>query len=263
MRPELAALIEHVLLMGREFSPDAATYLADRIAALPGGTASSRLSGSTPRERALLDRLIQLWSHVTDVDPSAVSLALRCAQLSAGEVASLQTVDLVWTGPRTDEVPVRRSDQALLEVIESAERELLLVSYAVFNVPRIGEALSNAVGRGANVRLVLEFEGAQEGDQTYDPLIALGELPEGVRVFHWPFSKRPALGDSGRRGYIHVKCAVADRDLAFISSANLTAYAMEANMELGVLIRGGHVPRRITSHFERLVSLRILEARAR
>jgi phosphatidylserine/phosphatidylglycerophosphate/cardiolipin synthase-like enzyme len=235
--------------------------LADRIARLPTATAAGQLSAPTPRERVLLHRLVELWTQVPDLDPAALSLALRAAQRTAAQVAGQQTIELVWTGPRTDDVPVRRNDQALQEVIASAERELLLVSYAVYNVPKIAEGLAAAVARGAAVQLVLEFHGAAEGDQTYDPLVALGELPQGVHVFHWPFEKRPRFGPSGKRGFIHVKCAVADRRLAFVSSANLTAYAMEANMELGVLIRGGLVPQRIAAHFEQLVSKGVLEPR--
>ena len=41
---------------------------------------------------------------------------------------------------------------------------------------------------------------------------------------------------------MHVKAAVADSRIAFLSSANLTEAALERNMELGVLIRGGHLP---------------------
>jgi cardiolipin synthase A/B len=261
--PELTALLDHISLVGQELSPDAVDRLTDHIARLPAATTAGQLSAPTPRERVLLHRLAALWTQVPGLDPAALSLALRAAQRTAAQVAGQQTVELVWTGPRTDEVPVRRNDQALQEVIASAERELLLVSYAVYNVPKIAEGLAAAVARGAAVRLVLEFQGAAEGDQTYDPLIALGELPEGIRVFHWPFEKRPQTGTSRKRGYIHVKCAVADRQLAFVSSANLTAYAMEANMELGVLIRGGLVPQRIAAHFEQLVTTGVLEPRSR
>lgn len=261
MRSELAALLDHVSSMGQELSPDAVDRLAGELADLEGAPAISSLSAPTPRERVLLDRLGDLWRHVTDIDPVALSLALRVAQRTGAEVKAKQTVELVWTGPRTEEVPVRRSDQALLEVIDSAESELLMVSYAVFNVPKVASGLARALDRGVHVRLVLEFEGAHEDDQSYDPLMALGQLPEGVRVFHWPFQARPALASGGKRGYIHVKCTVADRRLVFVSSANLTAYAMEANMELGVLIRGGLVPKRIAAHFEHLISRGILELR--
>ncbi len=61
---------------------------------------------------------------------------------------------------------------------------------------------------------------------------------------------------------MHAKCAVADRCVAFVTSANLTGAAMTANMELGLVVRGGDVPKRITNHFEALVvggTLRLLE----
>jgi cardiolipin synthase len=41
---------------------------------------------------------------------------------------------------------------------------------------------------------------------------------------------------------MHVKAAAADSRVAFLSGANLTEAALERNMELGVLIRGGHLP---------------------
>jgi phosphatidylserine/phosphatidylglycerophosphate/cardiolipin synthase-like enzyme len=41
---------------------------------------------------------------------------------------------------------------------------------------------------------------------------------------------------------MHIKAAVADSRVAFLTSANLTEAAFELNMELGVLICGGHIP---------------------
>jgi phosphatidylserine/phosphatidylglycerophosphate/cardiolipin synthase-like enzyme len=41
---------------------------------------------------------------------------------------------------------------------------------------------------------------------------------------------------------MHAKAAVADSRIAFLTSANLTEAALERNMELGVLIRGGTLP---------------------
>jgi len=37
-----------------------------------------------------------------------------------------------------------------------------------------------------------------------------------------------------------MKCAVADGEWLFLSSANLTQQAFTINMELGMLVRGGH-----------------------
>jgi phosphatidylserine/phosphatidylglycerophosphate/cardiolipin synthase-like enzyme len=57
-----------------------------------------------------------------------------------------------------------------------------------------------------------------------------------------------------KAGSVHAKCAVADGDVAFITSANLTGAAMERNMELGTLIRGGHLPHQLQSHLQALVT---------
>ena len=61
------------------------------------------------------------------------------------------------------------------------------------------------------------------------------------------------MAPSGKPASLHAKCAVADGRILFISSANLTEYAMALNMELGVLINGGELPGRVVDHFGRLI----------
>ena len=62
-------------------------------------------------------------------------------------------------------------------------------------------------------------------------------------------------------GVLHAKCAVADGQLLFLSSANLTDYAMNFNIELGVLIRSA--PRhaqRVAAQFEQMIAQGILRS---
>lgn len=47
--------------------------------------------------------------------------------------------------------------------------------------------------------------------------------------------------------------------LAFITSANLTSAAMERNMELGVLVKGGELPFELHRHLEALISAKVIE----
>ena len=56
-----------------------------------------------------------------------------------------------------------------------------------------------------------------------------------------------------------MKCAVADGEWLFLSSANLTQQAFTINMELGMLVRGGTMPKRVEQQFERLIQSDILE----
>ena len=59
---------------------------------------------------------------------------------------------------------------------------------------------------------------------------------------------------------VHAKCAVADGNIAFVTSANLSEAAMERNMELGVLLRGGQVPGLLDRHLAALVTTKHLRA---
>ncbi len=257
MREEVAELLDHLTIVARELSPDGINELSE-VLLRSGSPGAATWTPAGARQRTLVERLIELWRAAPEIPAHCLAFALDAAGRTASQVAARQTIELAWTGPHTGVVPIRRIDQALYEVVAGAERELIVVSYAVFNVPRLVQGLNAAAGRGAAVTLVLEFEGA-EGEQTYDPLSALRGLADGVRVYYWPYANRPETGQTGKRGFIHVKTAVADEHVAIISSANLTAYGLDANMELGVLVRGQDVPGRIARHFRQLIHDRVLE----
>lgn len=256
MKQEVTDLLDHLTTLAVELSPDAIRELSSMLRASPGPDAELTAAGR--RQRLLIEQLADLWRNAPEVPPHWLAFALDAAGRTASRVASAQTIELAWTGPHTGVVPVRRIDQALYEVVVAAEHELIVVTYAVFKVPRLVEALNGAVSRGVDVVLVLEFEGA-EGEQTYDPLAALRGLAEGIRVYHWPYSARPIIGPGEKRGFIHVKTAIADERIAMISSANLTAYGLDANMELGLVVRGEPIPQRIASHFTQLIRDSVLE----
>ena len=72
-------------------------------------------------------------------------------------------------------------------------------------------------------------------------------------LYVWPCDQRPK-DTNGHAGVLHAKCAVADGQLLFLSSANLTEYAMNLNMELGVLIRSAPHAERVAAQFEQLIA---------
>jgi phosphatidylserine/phosphatidylglycerophosphate/cardiolipin synthase-like enzyme len=111
----------------------------------------------------------------------------------------------------------------VLQVIDSARQRLLVVSYAVFNVPRICEALIRAADRGVAITVVVESPDRIAGRKAYSTLAALGPIVAGrCGVYLWPIEER-FKGGTGKPGLLHVKCAVADGRWVFLSSANLTA----------------------------------------
>lgn len=75
-----------------------------------------------------------------------------------------------------------------------------------------------------------------------------------VQFYIWPADRRP----DGVAAALHAKAVVADDVAAFVSSANLTESALDHNLELGLLVRGGPVPPRIRDHFRALMATGVL-----
>jgi phosphatidylserine/phosphatidylglycerophosphate/cardiolipin synthase-like enzyme len=214
---------------------------------------------SQPHYRSLAIAFLDAWqSEAKPISPEAVAAALLTAAHSEQAHQQHQSVELVWTGPEVGVVPLRRTEQALLQVIDSATRRATVVSYAVYHIPRICDALVRAADRGVSINVIIETPDRLEGQNTYDTLKALGpSVAARCGVFLWPLEKREK-DDSGKPGILHVKCAVADGRWLFLSSANLTEYAFTLNMELGLLIAGGSLPAQVEGHFDRMIQTGVL-----
>ncbi len=208
---------------------------------------------------SLVDSLIaQLRADISPLMPNPgyqrrVDEFLRCQDAALGELApmlevaliakrSRQTTELVWTGPSTPVVPVRRTEQVLCDLIRSAEKSLTMTSFGIFQVSRLIEELEQALGRGVALRIVIgdrESHSTQEIDHQRQQLGRV--VATQASLLQWPPERRPR-DEQGHAGLMHAKAAVADSWIAFLTSANLTEAALERNMELGVLIRGGNMP---------------------
>jgi cardiolipin synthase A/B len=149
-----------------------------------------------------------------------------------------QSVSVVWTGPESGESSSRLTAAAVIELINAARSEILLVSYATHTEPSISTALSAAVARGVAVTLLAE---RHEDNLSYT---AFGTPFPGLDALrlHWPAGSRPP------GAALHAKIIVVDDQVALVGSANLTSRAMESNLECGILIRGGPQPRAIRGH---------------
>lgn len=208
---------------------------------------------------AAADFLDHWFARAVRLTPQAVAAALTAAARSELVHRQEESVEIVWTGPETAETRFRHTEQAILEVVTLATKRLTVVSYAVYRIPRIRDALVAAANRGVSIRLIVETPNRIEGQSEYDCLLALGDNVASVSsVFYWPQENR-GKDDNGKIGILHVKCAVADGHRLFLSSANFTEYAFTINMELGLLVTGGKLPGQVERHFDRLVEAGQLE----
>jgi phosphatidylserine/phosphatidylglycerophosphate/cardiolipin synthase-like enzyme len=160
---------------------------------------------------------------------------------------------MVWTGPTTRFVPTRRTEQVLLDLIRGSHTDLFLLSFVTYAVPSVALAMNEAASRGVRLRVLLEASTSHGGSLTVDPAATMRAAVPAAEIFTW--KKKPAPFVEGK---VHAKVAVVDGTRAFITSANLTGHALEKNMEAGVLINGGPVPKTLSDHLQALIDVGVI-----
>lgn len=247
-------LLDAVTEVASLLSPEKVRTLAGRIQRLDTSKTSVSLSDvvGTPAARGVVDRLVEAW-QTTSINSSTLASMLLAASYALESASNHQTTEFVWTGPTTPFVSARRTEQALLQVIGAAKQTLFITSFVAYDVLGIVKALNEANSRGVNISMLLESSKDQGGTVKFDAIKKMRALIPSARLYAW--SERDARFAGG---CVHAKVAVADGDVCFITSANLTGHAMEVNIEAGVLISGGVVPKLLHDHLEALVSTKLI-----
>jgi phosphatidylserine/phosphatidylglycerophosphate/cardiolipin synthase-like enzyme len=115
------------------------------------------------------------------------------------------------------------------------------------------KALDEASRRGVFGSMLLESSRDHGGSITIDAIGTMKTLLPTAQVYAWRDKAEPFAD-----GRVHAKVAVADATICFITSANLTDFAMERNMEAGVPIKGGRLPRLVDDHVRALVETKVV-----
>lgn len=190
--------------------------------------------------------LSELYDAAAGMAPEVFAAYVRGAAFGHRHHERSMKVESVWSGPVSHGVPVRQTAVVLHELIDSARHDLLLVTYAAHQYPRLIDGLLRARDRGVRVSIVVETLTGAGAALSVEPARAFGEIP-GAELWQWPVGKRE------KNAKLHAKIVVADRSSMLLSSANLTGFGATHNIEAGVLITGGSAPKRATEHIEELM----------
>ena len=250
MQAILDAVVDLVALV----SPAKVRTIASALRGLasPGSAPKATALADTPAARTAVERVIGAWeqAHASGDELAGMLLGASEAQLRVERELS---VELVWTGPTTRFVPMRRTEQVLLDLIASATKDFFLVSFVAYDVASVASALNDAANRGVRLRILLEASTSHGGTLSYAPAATMRSRVPSAELFTWRERPEPFVD-----GKVHAKVAVVDDTRAFITSANLTGHALEKNMEAGVLINGGAVPKTLNAHLQALIDVRVL-----
>lgn len=192
-----------------------------------------------------------------DLDESALSLALRVATgLRGVERLSRPEIEIVWTGPDAEGPLVRPTSVVIEEMLRGVREagEVLLVGYSLSandGSPMVAviDLLGEVSRRRAVVKMILHRD--EEARNRANLLAAWDVRAVKPRLFTWdpppdfPYTK------------LHAKVLVVDRLEALVTSANLTLHGLQANLELGLRVRGPQA-QAIALRFDHLIASNVL-----
>ena len=248
----VSALSEARRRVPREAWRHLSAHLGDTKASPDFDTIREAIAGIVNRDAAwLLSEAFRECANLTWVEIAAAMVTIDCLQ------AEGVPAEIIWTGPTNNRFPVRRIDQVLYDLVCSAQRRIVLVTFAAHRVRHLSQHLADAVRRDVELTLIVESKADSEGQLTANAVSAFRDVPSGkTRILCWPLAQRER-NQAGRPGKLHAKCAIVD-DVALIGSANLTDDAFNRNMELGILVRDRSTVLGIAAHFDDLARRGVL-----
>lgn len=244
--------LETAASVGRGLRPAHAERLAVALAPLESAAQAQHLTGliPTPAFASSVRRLLASWAEHPGPGGVTVGAAVAAASHAHQDARSRPHLELVVSGPTSEVIHARRTEQVLLQLIGEATQKILLITYALHMHEHLKSALTAATARGVTVTVLAE-DPDDNPSFSGTPSTALSGLL--VNRLRWPTDQRPASGAA-----LHAKVVVIDETIALITSANITRRAAGDNLEAGVLVRGGDIPQRLVNHVNQLLLQQIL-----
>jgi phosphatidylserine/phosphatidylglycerophosphate/cardiolipin synthase-like enzyme len=198
------------------------------------------------------------------ISPASAAVWLR--SLAAAEARSSRP-DLVWSGPEVAGLHARDTRQVYDELLGFAERSLWISTYVYFDGPKAFEILARRMDAVRALQVTLLFNIQRKRGDTTSAEQLVRRFADRLWKIDWPGKSRPRVFYDPRSvepdapgGVLHAKAVVADDEKVFITSANLTEFALDRNIELGLLVRDRALAASVTTHFGGLISLGLLHA---
>ena len=173
--------------------------------------------------------------------------------------------DLVWSGPEVPGLHARDTRRVYEELLGSAERSVWATTYVFFDGPKAFDGLARRMDARPDLRVTLLLNIQRKRGDTTVAEHLVRRYTDRFWKTDWPGSARPAvyydpraLELDGAGGVLHAKAVVADDEVVFVTSANLTEAALDRNIEVGLLVRDRALAMTLSSHFRGLIDRGLL-----
>ncbi len=164
-------------------------------------------------------------------------------------------IELVLSGPEVESAPMQDTAAVMQTLVRGAEREILLVGYAINDGRTIFRDVAERMQAVPGLQVTLCINIPRGSDSSAAPFV-VERFAQDFRRRHWPGDRLPALyylpasldANASSRASLHAKCVVVDRARALVTSANFTEAAQSRNVEIGLLVQHAPIATRIVDY---------------
>jgi phosphatidylserine/phosphatidylglycerophosphate/cardiolipin synthase-like enzyme len=190
-----------------------------------------RLLHFTAAESRTIVTLLRLW-QAWDRDIQALITTLLAVRATSVAIqAEAPSVSLVWTGPVSLPGSTRPTSSTLIDLIDHAQQEIVIVGYTLaISARRIIEHLAQAQQRGVQVVLIVD---RMEENQLIPVLKSCWPLDKELPLL---YTRQASPNDP--KSALHAKAVIVDSRSILATSANLSYHGLAGNIELGLLVEG-------------------------
>jgi len=201
------------------------------------------------------------------MSPEQVAIVIDgivAARSRAGSAAD--GIELVLSGPEVAGIPTGDTAATMRRLIADAQREVILIGYAVHRVRDLFEPLADRLANDSSFTVQMYLDIARPFRDTSLSSEIVRRFALEFRHKHWPWAKLPQIhydpralaSEQADRASLHAKCLITDRTRALITSANLTEAAQRRNIEAGVLLIRPAIAAQLADYFDGLRNTRQL-----
>lgn len=192
---------------------------------------------------ANLFRCWQAWGK----DTQALIMTLQAIYATrATTLDEAPTVNLVWTGPVSLPGPTRTTSSVLIDLIDHAQQEIIIVGYTMtISIKSIIVRLAQAQQRGVQIVLIVD---RMEENQLLPVLKSCWPHDQELPLL---YTRQASASDP--KSALHAKAIIVDGRTILATSANLSYHGLAGNIELGLLAEG-HVAQEAVTVLKQLIT---------
>ncbi len=160
-------------------------------------------------------------------------IATASAERESARERNAEIVDVVCTGPVQFAVPVRATFATMVEMVQEARTEIVVVGY-VFTVGAAAFVRQVVQARLRGVGVTIIGNRMRQAMPALRRLWGLGPAPI---VYSWEGEETDEMGS------LHAKLLICDKETALVTSANYSLHGLHENVEIGLKVRSPSVVR--------------------